>query len=567
LLATIRTYTKAKFGSDLIAGLTVATILVPQGLAYAMLMGVSPIYGLYTGLVPLLIYVILGTSRYLSIGPVAISSLLVLAGVGAISEPGTSEYLTLVILAGLLIGMGQMILGVIKMGFIVNFISHPVMSGFASAAAIIIISTQLKDGLGISIPRFEHVYDRLGYAISHIGEVNVYAALLCVGAILTMLVLKKIHRSIPGALIVIIVGTLLTYLLGFQAEGLEVVGSVPSGLPSFEVPSITWEKIRMLFPVVLTVTTIGIVESVSIAKVLEAKNQVDEVDIDQELIAIGMSKIVGSFFQSIPSSGSFSRSAVNSNVGAKSTMASLFTAILVCLSLLFLTPLFYYLPLSVLASIILIAVVNLFDVQQAIHLWKTHKSDFALMIITFVATLMLGIQEGVLIGVVLSIASVLLKSSKPHIAILGRIPETNDYRNIRRFTDAIEPENGIVIRFDDQLYFANADYFKEKVKKLIKDPKYSDLSYVVLDASNMHDIDSTGIKVLNEISRTLNAQDIVLHMCSVKGPVRDRLYKNEMLTEHNHHHLNIKSAIGEMCGEELSPDKKKRTMQSNHRSH
>ncbi|GLR16126.1 sodium-independent anion transporter [Portibacter lacus] len=531
---------------DFIAGITVATILVPQGLAYALLAGVPPIYGLYTAIVPLIVYAILGTSRQLAIGPVAISSLLVLSGVSSIATPGTDEFLGLVITAGLLIGFCQWLLGLVRLGFIANFISLPVITGFSSAAAVIILSTQLRDALGIVIPRFDSVFSRLGYTMEHLGETSFLTTVICGGAIAIMLILKAINKKIPGALFVIIIGLVLVYFFNLDEKGVDIIGVIPEGLPSFSIPDLSIGKIKQLIPVVLTVTTIGIVECVSIAKTLQAKHKDYDIDVDQELIAIGASKMVGAFFQSIPSSGSFSRSAINSSAGAKTTIAAFFTVGLISLTLIFLTPLFYYLPSAVLAAIILLAVVGLFDIKEVVHLWKTHKRDFLMMVVTFVCTLIFGIEEGVLIGVVISIASVLIKSSKPHVAILGKVPGTNEFRNIKRFEDAIEYESTVIVRFDEQLYFANAGYFKDKVSKIINIPKYAKLKYFVLDASNMHNIDSTGIKILHDITSMLKSRGIELHMCGVKGPVRDMLYKNQMLTEIEKHHMNINAAIDQL---------------------
>ncbi|WP_235294768.1 SulP family inorganic anion transporter [Portibacter lacus] len=546
ILETLRTYNKSMLRHDFIAGITVATILVPQGLAYALLAGVPPIYGLYTAIVPLIVYAILGTSRQLAIGPVAISSLLVLSGVSSIATPGTDEFLGLVITAGLLIGFCQWLLGLVRLGFIANFISLPVITGFSSAAAVIILSTQLRDALGIVIPRFDSVFSRLGYTMEHLGETSFLTTVICGGAIAIMLILKAINKKIPGALFVIIIGLVLVYFFNLDEKGVDIIGVIPEGLPSFSIPDLSIGKIKQLIPVVLTVTTIGIVECVSIAKTLQAKHKDYDIDVDQELIAIGASKMVGAFFQSIPSSGSFSRSAINSSAGAKTTIAAFFTVGLISLTLIFLTPLFYYLPSAVLAAIILLAVVGLFDIKEVVHLWKTHKRDFLMMVVTFVCTLIFGIEEGVLIGVVISIASVLIKSSKPHVAILGKVPGTNEFRNIKRFEDAIEYESTVIVRFDEQLYFANAGYFKDKVSKIINIPKYAKLKYFVLDASNMHNIDSTGIKILHDITSMLKSRGIELHMCGVKGPVRDMLYKNQMLTEIEKHHMNINAAIDQL---------------------
>jgi SulP family sulfate permease len=519
------THSSRDWRKDIFAGITVAVMLVPQGMAYAMLAGMPPIYGLYGGLVPLLGYAILGTSRQMSIGPVAISALLVLAGVSQIATPMTPEYISLVILTGLLVGVAQMLLGVFRLGFLVNFISHPVIVGFTSAAAIIIAISQLKDLLGISIPRFSHVHETVEYTFNHFSETNWVTVALCVGGIIVMLILKKINKTIPGALLVVIAGTLLVYFLGEEKVGVELVKDVPQGLPIFQMPEMTWEKIKILYP-----TIICIVESIAIAKVLQAKHGDYQIRANQELIALGVSKIGGAFFQSIPTSGSFTRSAVNHESGARSGFASIFTAILIGLTLVFLIPLFYFLPKAILAAIILLSVKSLFDWQEAKYLWHTHRSDFYMMLTTFIVTLTLGIEEGVFAGVVLSIFMVLYRSSKPHIAILGKLPGSINYRNIDRFESAKEPEDILVIRFDDQLYFGNAAYFQETIQEIINEREVIP-KMVLLDASSIHGMDSTGFHTLEELQQYLNSRNITFYISGIIGPVRDFVIKSGFIDQ------------------------------------
>ena len=496
-------------------------MLVPQGMAYAFLAGMPPIYGLYGGLIPLFLYALFGTSRQLSIGPVAVSALLVLEGFRQLAEPGSTEYISLVLLAGLLIGFCQVLLSFFRLGFLVNFLSHPVLSGFTSAAAIIIAISQLKDLLGFSIPRFSHTYETLFYAIQHIGQTNWISVALCLGSIAFMLWLRSISRSIPGALLVVVATTLMSWGLNLEAYGLEIIKNVPSGLPAFQLPDWNLETVEMIMPIVITITIIGVVESISIAKFLEAKHQNYVVRPNQELLALGLSKIGGSFFQALPTSGSFTRSAINDDAGGKTTVSSFITALLIALTLVFLTPLFYYLPKAVLAAIILLAVRSLFDLKEAVSLWKTHRRDLAMMLATFFATLTLGIEEGVLLGVLLSIGTVLYRSSKPHYGILGKIPGTSYYRNVNRFMNAQIHEEELIIRFDDQLYFGNATFFKDTIKRLVKDrPKTRRL---FLDARSIHEIDSSGLHALKEIHNRLKQQDIQLYITTAIGPVRDIL--------------------------------------------
>lgn len=563
ILNALKGYSGKFFLSDLVAGLTVATILIPQGMAYALLAGVPPIYGLYAGIVPLLIYSLFGTSRQMSIGPVAVSSLLVLSGVSVLATPESPEFISLAITAALMIGVLQIILSFLKLGFLANFISRPVITGFTSAAAIIILGSQLKDALGITMPRFETVAEYFIYTFQHLQESNWITELLCFGGIAVMVLLKKIHRSIPGALIIVIIGTIITYVFKLERNGIELVREIPQGLPKFIVPNLDLNKMQALLPTVLTVTIINIVETISIAKVLEAKHRNYSINANQELFAIGIAKVISSFFQSIPTSASFTRSAINSNSGAKTTISSIITAIMMALSLIFLTPLFYFLPKAILAAIILVAVIGLLDIKEAIHLWRTHKGDFSMMIITFVATLILGIEEGVLFGVVLSILLVLYRSSKPHLAVLGRIPGTNYYRNVGRFEDAEEFEHTLIIRFDEQLYFANAVYFKDKVNLLMSDPKYANIKYLVLDASNIHNIDSTGSHMISDLNRDLQDKGIEFHLSGVTGPVRDMLFKCELMKNPLLHHMSVQDAVNQIHSNKEDIELRKRTLQTN----
>ena len=517
-------YTGRDFRADLVAGLTVGVMLVPQGMAYAFLAGVPPIYGLYSGILPLIVYALMGTSRQLSIGPVAVSALLVLAGVSQVAEPMTEEYISLVIALGLLIGVLQMLLGFIRMGFLVNFLSHPVVAGFTTAAAVIIAVSQLGDLFGIKVPRLHHAYETVHYIIEHIGETNWLATVLCLGSILIILLLKRLSKALPGALIVIVVSILLTWAFGLEKYDLAIVRDVPKGFPAFSFPTINGEVIQKLLPTVLTVTIIGIVESLGIAKVLEAKHQNYVVQPNKELLALGVAKIVGAFSLAIPTSGSFSRSAVNNDSGARSGLSSIITAILIIITLFFLTPLFYFLPKAVLAAIILLAVRNLFEIKEARYLYKTDKRDFLMMMATLISTLILGIEFGVLIGVLLSVIEVLYRSSRPHVAVLGKMPGTTYYRNINRFEEAEEAEDALIVRFDNQLYFGNAAYFKDTIRSLIKG-REGKVKSLFLDAQSMHSIDSSGLHALEEVYVFLQRKGIDLYLCSAIGPVRDHLTK------------------------------------------
>jgi len=542
IIQTLADYNLVKFKSDLVAGITVGTVLIPQGMAYAMLAGMPPIYGLYASIVPLLVYALLASSTKLSVGPVAVSALLVLAGISQIAEPGSTQYIELVILTGLLIGIFQILLGLLKMGFLVNFISHPVIAGFTSAAAIIIVISQLKDALGITMTNSADSLTTLKEVLSRLGDFNWITTTISVLSILIIILFKKVNRSIPGPLIVAILGILISYFGSLESLNVAVIGAIPVGLPKFSLPVFSMESVSILWPTVLTVTLIGIVESLGIAKSLEAKYKDHKVIANQELIALGVSKVTGSFFSALPSSGSFSRSAINGENGAKTTVSSLVTVVLVALTLIFFTSVFYHLPKAVLAAIILLSVLNLFDVKEAKHLWSTDRLDFWMMMSTFVFTLLLGIEAGVLCGVLLSIIAVLYKSSVPSISELGHIAGTQYYKNLDRYEEASGVSNTLILRFESKLFFGNASFFKDSILSRIEN-KAESIAHVLIDGSIINDIDSTAMHVLTDLDKELADRDIDLHFCSVIGPVRDSLFRAGLLTEAEKHHMNIHAAV------------------------
>lgn len=543
LAETLKHYGRNDFQADLYTGLTIGVLLIPQGMAYAMLAGMPITYGLYAGLIPPVIYALFGSSPHLSVGPVAISSILLLAGVSRIAEVGSEHYISLVITAGLLIGLLEVGMSVLKLGFFVNFISYPVITGFTSAASIIIIVTQLKDILGIDIPRFGHAYNTLLYAIQNVQHTHLITLVifgLSTGAIL---LIKRLGRFLPSALIVMAVATLLCYVLKLDRYDVAIIGSIPAGLPDWVWPEMSMDAIISLMPTVFTLLVIGIVASMSMAKAIEANHQDYDVKPDQELMGLGMAKVVGSFFQALPTDGSFSRSSIVSASGGRTVMSSVIAAVLVAISLLFFTSLLYYLPLAVLSAIIVVAVVGLFEYKQGIYLWRTQRNDFLMMMTTFVVTLSVGIMEGVACGVILSIFIMLYRSTHPSVVELGRIEGTTRYRNLDRYEEALGRDDMVIVRFDEQLYFANASFFKDSIRKCVRRHRKGKLKYVILDSSNIHSIDSTGIRVLKEVEQELDRQGITLHLSNVIGPVRDILYKCDLLTEPAKHHMSIHEAV------------------------
>lgn len=538
----ISNYKKEWFGGDLTAGLTVGVMLIPQGMAYSMLAGLPPIYGLYASTVPVIVYALFGTSRQLAVGPVAMVALLISSGVGALAELGSTEFITLAILLALMVGVIQFLMGVLRLGFLVNFLSHPVIAGFTSAAALIIGFSQLKHLLGINIPRGK-VQETIMNVFENAGDINMPTLFVGAAAIAILLVVKKINKKIPGPLIAVLFGIGVVYFMGLAEEGVKIVKDVPGGLDIFGLPFIDMGSISSLLPVALTIAFIGFMESIAVAKAIQAKHKDYEVSANQELIGLGLANIVGAFFKAFPVTGGFSRTAVNDQAGAKTGLASIISAILIIITLLFLTEYFYFLPYAILAAIIMVAVFGLIDFKEAKHLWRTDKKDFWLFMVTAIATLTLGIEEGILLGVVLSIASLVYRVSYPHIAIMGRVPGTDQYRNIDRFSDVETYDDKLIVRFDAQLYFANANYFRDFVKKELS--TQPDVKFLIFDARAVNNIDSSAVHMLTDLIQDLADNEIQIHLVNVKGPMRDVLKKNNItgMLGKEHFHLKLQNAI------------------------
>ena len=487
-----------------------------------------PIYGLYSSLIPLIIYAFFGTSRHLSIGPVAITSILISTGVSQMATPFSDYFVELVLLLGLLIGLVQVIFGLLKIGFLVNAISQPVISGLISAAAFIIIVSQLKSGFGIDIPSFGSVFESLKYFFFHIDESNFLTVIITVISVLILLIFKKLPTNFPIAIVLIALFTSCSYFFDFQSYEIAIVGNIPEGLPKLYLPNFKWETIKLLLPTVFTITIIGYVGSIGIAKSFQMKYRDYEVNTNKEFIALGLAKIAGTFFQGNLVSGSYSRSAINAEAGAKTNVSAIFTAFLILMGLLFLTPLLYYLPKSVLESIILVSVLSLIKIKEAISYAKIKIDDFAIMITTLLVSLIINIETGILTGVLLSFVILQYRSATPHVAELVKIEGTNYFRNINRFSKGIQDSRYIIIRFDDQLYFGNATYFKDSIYSILNKRKKVP-EFVILHATNIHSIDSTGLYYLESLNKELDELGIQLVFSATIGPVRDILARSDNL--------------------------------------
>ncbi|AUJ25382.1 MULTISPECIES: SulP family inorganic anion transporter [Virgibacillus] len=535
-------YNRSDFSGDLSAGLIVAIMLIPQGMAYAMLAGLDPVIGLYASTIPLIIYALFGTSRQLAVGPVAMVSLLVLSGVSTLAEPGSSEYVSLVLLLMLMVGLIQLLLGVLKLGFLVNFLSHAVISGFTSAAAIIIGLSQLKDLTGVTYESGKsEVFLLILESVKRISEINPITLTIGIGSIVLLILFKKYVKKIPGPIVVVTLSILAVYVFNLYEDGVSIVGQVPKGLPALSFPTFTMDSIVALLPIAFTITFVGFMESIAMAKAIAAKEKY-KVNANQELIGLGLANVGGSFFSAYPVTGGFSRSAVNYQAGARTPLASIITAVLIMLTLLFFTDLFYYLPKAVLAAIIMVAVYSLIDFHEAKKLFKLNNADGWTWILTFLATLVLGIQTGILIGIVFSLLVYVSKNAYPHIAELGFVESRGVYKNKQRYPDAMDDPEVIIFRVDADLFFANMSFVEDKLcNRLAEKP---DTKYVIMDFSGVNSMDAVSIHSLEEMMQTCNQHTQFL-FAGIKGPVMDVLEKASWDKKYHQmiHYITIEEAV------------------------
>lgn len=568
-LSWIANYDRSKLNSDLVAGLTVGIMLIPQGMAYAMIAGMPPIYGLYAALVPQLVYALMGTSRQLAVGPVAMDSLLVAAGVGALNLINKEDYITTVLFLTLLIGGLQLLMGILKMGFFVNFLSKPVISGFTSAAALLIGFGQLNHILGTNFAQSGRIHELLANIFRSLPYIHWPTFVMGLGSILFIVLLNRFNKKLPVPLFLVVLGILAVVIFSLNTLGIHIVGDIPKGLPGFQAPEFQWDKMGQLMPIAITVALFGFMESVSIAKTVEERHPEYELDPNQELRALGIANILGSFFQSFSVSGSFSRTAVNDKAGAKTGMSLIFSTLIIAGVLLFLTPLFYNLPAVVLGAIIIVSVSGLINLRYPWVLWKNRKDEFLLLVATFLMTLFIGLMEGILFGVLLSLMLLVYRISKPHMAVLGRIKDTSYFKNIDRFSGDVEVEaDKLVIRFDAQLYFGNKDYFKKQLYRQIA-KKGPVLRYIILNAEPINYIDSSAASMLERIILDLRHRDIHFLIAAAIGPTRDILYSSgivDILGEENLYVQTIDAVNG--CSEqsERSFMQKKVSLQSKNKS-
>ncbi len=536
-------YKKSYLKNDIVGGITIGIVLIPQGIAYALIAGLPPIYGLYCALIPQIIYAIFGTSQQVSVGPVAMDSLIVAAGVSTLAVTGTENYITIAILLAFLVGSIQLIMGLFSLGFIVNFLSKPVITGFTSAVAITIGINQFRNLFGVNFIQSDQIQFVIKDVFFKLNEADVYTTILGILSIAIIIGLKRINRKIPNAVVVVIIGIVLMKFFGSNFSSIAIVKEIPSGLPNFSFPNLEMGLLKTLLPIALTLAMVGYLETISIGKSLEATQDEYRIRPNQELIALGLGNIFGSFFKAFPTTSSFSRSAINLESGSKTQLSGLISVIILIITLLFLTPVFYFLPKTILAAIIIVAILKLIKFNEAVFLWKTNKFDFWLMLATLNATLFLGIEYGIIVGVSLSLIVLIYRTSRPYVVELGKVPNSNFYRNKERFNEVLLDDEILVFRFDAQLFYANSSYFRDKLDEMTSQKK--NLKLIVLDAESINRVDSTGIEMLKDRIKFFQKKGIQFYLAGVKGPVRDDLFRSEILKiiEIKHFFMRVNDAV------------------------
>ncbi len=537
-----RTYSRQTLTGDLMAAAIVSIMLIPQSLAYALLVGVPPQVGLYASMAPLVLYAIFGTSRALAVGPVAVASLMTAAAAGQVAAQGTPEFLGAAVALSAVAGLLLILMGVLRLGFLANFLSHPVVSGFITAAAVQIAAGQLGALLGVS-SKGESLREIMHSLLPSLGKINPATAATGIAAVAFLLWARRglkplllglglgeraadvLSKVAPA--MVIVVTTLAVWGFDLKARSVAILGAVPGGLPAIALPLVdvsVWSK--LLVPALL-ICIVGYVESISVALTLAAKRR-QRVDPDQELIALGAADLGSALSGGFPVTGALSRSVVNFDAGAQTPAAGAFTAVGVALATLFLTPLLFFLPKAALAAIIIVAVLSLVDLGAIRHTWAYSRGDFAAMIGTIVVTWLDGVEAGLVVGVGLSIFLHLYKTSRPHVAVVGQIPGTTSFRNVARHAVITDPEI-LSLRVDESLYFPNARFIEDLINDAVAaNPA---VRHVILECPAVNAIDASGLESLESINRRLADGGITFHLSEVKGPVMDQLRRSHFLQE------------------------------------
>ena len=513
--------------ADIVAGITVALVLVPQSMAYAQLAGLPVYYGLYASFLPPMIAALFGSSRQLATGPVAVVSLMTAAAIAPLAAGDPSAYVAYAVLLAFMVGVLQFALGVFRLGILVDFLSHPVVIGFTNAGALIIATSQLSKVFGVSVEAAEHHYETVWRVLQAAAQ-DTHLPTLGMGlfAFALMFGVKRWLPRVPGVLLAVVLTTLLSYFIGFQAAGGKVVGEIPVGLPDFVLPGFDLSAVTGLVTAAITIALIGFMEAISIAKAMAARTR-QRLDANQELIGQGLSNMVSGSFSGYPVSGSFSRSAVNLNAGAVTGFSSVVSGLVVAATLLWLTPLLYHLPQATLAAVIIMAVINLIRVAPIIHAWKAVRGDGVVAVVTFTLTLVMAphLDKGIIAGVILSLILFMFRSMRPRFAVLSRYSD-GTMRDVVVNQLPTSPKISIV-RFDGSLYFANAGYFETRILGVVADNP--ELEFLILDGEGINELDATGEEVLHHLAERLRAQGVTLLVARMKKQFMDTIRRTGLI--------------------------------------
>lgn len=538
-----KTYTKTTLTNDMVAAVIVTIMLIPQSLAYALLAGLPAQMGIYASIVPIMLYAIFGTSRALAVGPVAVVSLMTAAAVGKVAVPGSPDYIAAAITLAFLSGGFLVLMGIFKLGFLANFLSHPVIAGFITASGIIIAASQLKHILGINAGG-HNLYELVISLFEHLNEINWITFAIGIGATAFLFWVRRGLKPFlvrlglrprlaelgakAGPVAAVGVTILITWLFDLGAKGVALVGDVPQGLPPLTTPSFSLDLWTSLIGSAILISVIGFVESISVAQTLAAKKR-QRIEPDQELIGLGAANLGASFTGGFPVTGGFSRSVVNFDAGADTPAAGAYTAVGLAIASLVLTPLIFFLPKATLAATIIVAILSLVDLSILQKTWAYSKADFIAVLATILITLGFGVELGVTAGVLISILIHLYNSSRPHMAVVGQVPNTEHYRNVLRHEVTTHP-NILTIRVDESLYFANARFLEDAVYDMVA--KRPAVKHVILMCPAVNAIDMSALESLEAINERLDGLGVKFHLSEVKGPVMDRLQRADFL-----HHL------------------------------
>lgn len=527
-------YNRDKLSSDLIAAAVVTIMLIPQSLAYAMLAGLPPQYGLYASIMPIVVYSVLGSSTTLAVGPVAIASIMTASALSSVTQAGLIAYVDGAILLALLSGGFLMLLGVFRFGFIANFLSHPVVAGFITASGLLIALSQMKHILGIAVSG-HNFFDMAVSLFSMITKIHSITLMLGASSIVFLLLARKFAAKllfmcgIPqdmaktlsrvAPVVGVIATTVIVASLRLDQSGVAIVGDIPSGIGQFGLPSFNLEAVKSLLLPAIFISIIGYVESISVGRTLAAKRQ-EKIVANQELVALGGANIASGLFGAFPVTGGFSRSVVNFDAGAQTQLAGIYTAIAIAIASFFLTELLYFLPIAMLAATIIVAVLSLVDFSVITHAWRFSKSDFYAIITTIMLTLTLGVEAGVASGIIVSIILHLYYTSQPHVAEIGLLPGGEHFRNINHYKVETVP-HVVSLRIDESLLFSNVNYIEDYIDQLVIDRPY--VTDIILHCGAINTIDLSALEMLDALNVRLSALNVRLNLSELKVPVKASL--------------------------------------------